>query len=392
VRAPEQLVLVANTALPSQRAQAVQVVHMASAFARAGVPTALCHARRRGMGFDQAADVFQHYGVRSGPRPELLPVACLDGINLVPRALQFVPARVQELSFSRNAAALVRRRFAHALAFSREIEAARFLCRGGHGRVCLELHRVPAGKIRRRWLREVCERAEGVVAISRGVREDLEELGIAAERILVEHDAFEPAPFEAVGSRASARERLGLTPGQPIVVYAGGLLPWKGADLVVEAASALPEVQFVIAGGMEADIARLRECAAAASNVQILGFRPPASVPLLLAAADVGVVPNRSQPPISARYTSPLKVFEAMAAGLPLVASDLPSLREVLSEEQALFVAPDDPAALAEGLRALLDDPERRELMSRSLRSRAGEHTWDARARRILAWIGTSGR
>ena len=105
-------------------------------------------------------------------------------------------------------------------------------------------------------------------------------------------------------------------------------------------------------------------------------------MPLYLAAADVGVVPNRSQPAISARYTSPLKVFETMAVGLPLVASDLPSLREVLGDDEAVLRrarrrrrAGRGPARAARRRRA----PARawRGACARAPR----EHTWDARAR-----------
>jgi len=132
----------------------------------------------------------------------------------------------------------------------------------------------------------------------------------------------------------------------------------------------------------------LRERAQGLSNVRIDGFQPPARVALYLAAADVGVAPNRSKPQISARYTSPLKVFEAMAAGLPLVASDLPALRELLAHDvDAWLVAPDDPAALARGLEALLGDARRRERLAQRFRLRAAEHTWDARASRVLAWM-----
>ena len=124
--------------------------------------------------------------------------------------------------------------------------------------------------------------------------------------------------------------------------------------------------------------------------MRIDGFQPAAKVPLYLAAADVGVVPNRARPAISARYTSPLKVFEAKAAGLPLVASDLPSLREVLGEDEAVFVAPDDARALAEGVAALLADGPDRARRSARMRALAPEHTWDTRAQRVLAWMAAA--
>ncbi|MDA0947948.1 MAG: glycosyltransferase, partial [Planctomycetota bacterium] len=174
---------------------------------------------------------------------------------------------------------------------------------------------------------------------------------------------------------------------QRLVVYFGGLLRWKGVDVLVEAARELPGVQVLVVGGMDADVEALRRQAAGVSTVRIEGFLPPAEAPLYLAAADLTVVPNRGTPAISARYTSPLKVFEAMAMGLPLVVSDLPSLREVLSEDQARFVTPEDPSALAAGIRDLLARPEERAAMAAALRTEAPRHTWDARARRLLAWM-----
>jgi glycosyltransferase involved in cell wall biosynthesis len=189
-------------------------------------------------------------------------------------------------------------------------------------------------------------------------------------------------------TRAEARRELGLADGRAVVVYTGGLLEWKGVDLLVEAARELGEVQVVIAGGMDADAARLRRAARGVANVRIDGFQPPQRVALYLAAADVGVVPNRSRPPISARYTSPLKVFEAMAASLPLVASDLPSLRELLTHgEDAWLVQPDDAGTLAEGLRRILADDALRAGLARRLGERAARHTWDARSARLMGWM-----
>jgi glycosyltransferase involved in cell wall biosynthesis len=206
----------------------------------------------------------------------------------------------------------------------------------------------------------------------------------------VEHDGLEAARFPPPSpeARAAARLRLGIPAEARAVVYTGGLLPWKGVDLLVEAARTCPEYLFVVAGGMQADVERLRARAGGLANVRIDGFQPPGRVADYLLAGDVGAVPNRSAPAISARHTSPLKVFEAMASGLPLVASDLPSMREVLEPElDAVLVAPDDAAALAAGLRRLMeDDGLRARLRDRSL-ARAPAHTWDARARRLLAWM-----
>jgi glycosyltransferase involved in cell wall biosynthesis len=390
VSAVSRLWLIANARLPSERAQSLQVLQTAAAFSRAGVDSTLVYARRRNAPkLPEGRTLYEHYQVPPGARPALRETPCVDWIDAFPVSLQYFPARVQELTFSRNAALALEREPHELVAYSREIECARQLLRRGRKRVFLEIHRVPGGETRRRWLREVLATCSGVVAISGGVRDDLLELGARADDVCVEHDGFDAARFAERPPRERTRDELGLARDALVVVYTGGLLAWKGAELIVEAARELPLLQFVIAGGMAADVEKLRERAAGVSNLRIDGFQAPERVALYLAAADLGLAPNRSQPAISSKYTSPLKVFEAMAVGLPLVASDLPSLREILTHDRdAWLVAPDDARALAEGIRRLAEDPALRERLSKSFGARASEHTWDARARRLVSWMG----
>lgn len=383
-----ELVLVANARLPSQRAQSLQVAQVAAAFERAGKRTTLLHARRRDTPpVKDPESLWDYYAIPKGARPSVRAANCIDWIDTVPRRLQYLPARLQELSFAKSAAKLVRRDYSGAWILSRELECARRLARAGQANVFLEIHRVPGSATRRRWLLEAARGARGIVAISGGVREDLEALGIDPGKIVVEHDGFETERFANLPSREVARRELELDPERVVVVYTGGLLAWKGVDLLVEAARELPELQFVIAGGMDADVALLRGKARGLGNVRLDGFQPPERVSTYLAAADMGVVPNRSTPAISDRYTSPLKVFEAQAAGLPLVVSNLPSLRDVLDEKQAYFVNSDDASALARGLQRLADDEVLRQRLGEAMKRAAPGHSWDARANRLLSWM-----
>lgn len=383
------LVLVANARMPSQRAQSLQVAQAAAAYQRAGAATTLLHAARaKTLALPPGVSLWGYYGIPEERAPAIEAVACVDWIDRVPRVLQYAPARLQEQTFARGSAKRVLAGFAGARVFSREVETAVLLLRAKREDVFLEIHRVPGGKLRRRWLAEAARGVRGILAISGGVREDLLRFGIGEEKIQVEHDGFDPALFAARPGRREARAALGLPEGVPIAVYTGGLLEWKGADVLVEAARALPDVYFVVAGGMDKDVKRLRARVGGLANVRLEGFQPPTRVPLYLAAADLGVVPNRAKPAISARYTSPLKVFEAMAVGLPLVASDVPSLRELLEDDRdALLVPPDDPGALAQGIGRLAGDPALRARLGAHLATRAAGHTWDARAARILEWM-----
>ena len=386
----KELVLVANARMPSVRAQSLQVAQVAAAFARADVDTTLLHARRFPTpSLPEGQDLFSYYAVPPGARPEVVPLANLDWIDRVPTRAQFIPARIQELSFGRNAARWIRKQAPKACVLSRELETARYLLKhDDHGVVIIEVHRVPGGRLRRSWLLEAARRCDGLVAISGGVREDLIELGVPADSILVEHDGVEAERFANLPSKSAARSMLDLPAAKPTVVYTGGLMKWKGVDVLVDAARRLPEYEFVIAGGMPSDLERIGERAAGLVNLRLDGFQAPERVALYLAAGDVGVIPNRSTPAISARYTSPLKAFESMAAGLPLVVSDLPALREILIDEShAVFVEPDNGEALALGIRQLMRNQELRTKMAERGRARSVETTWDARAARLIKWI-----
>jgi glycosyltransferase involved in cell wall biosynthesis len=104
-------------------------------------------------------------------------------------------------------------------------------------------------------------------------------------------------------------------------------------------------------------------------------------MPLWQKAADVLVLPNTAKEEISARYTSPMKLFEYMASGTPVVASRLPSIVELTGEQRATLVEPDDPQALASGIKSVLAGGEAR---SAHALAWVRDHAWQERAVRIL--------
>ena len=242
-----------------------------------------------------------------------------------------------------------------------------------------------AGRLKLRRLlnreRRVWFEAEGHVAITAGIVDEL-------------RARFGSRPLLAVipdGVRLST-DVAALSPlrrrASPIVGYAGHLYPWKGVDVLLRALSALPDAQGLIVGGFEAepDLTHLRRLSAElglSERVTFTGWVRPSEVPRLLRDATVLVLPNRATT-VSARYTSPLKLFEYLALGKPIVASDLPALREVLrDQENAILVPPDRPVALAAALREVLDDPELAERLGRGARADAPQYSWDRRAGRL---------
>jgi glycosyltransferase involved in cell wall biosynthesis len=191
------------------------------------------------------------------------------------------------------------------------------------------------------------------------------------------------------GVRLPAERRW--TPRPPdgaTVGYAGHLYAWKGVDVLIEAIARLPQARALIVGGheQEPDLGRVRGLArrlGLEERITFTGLVPPMSVAGLLEKATILVLPNLPSA-TSSTFTSPLKLFEYMAAGRAIVASDLPALREILRDGgNALLVPAGDPDALAAAIRRLLDDEALTERLSRQAFADAREFGWDRRAARL---------
>jgi glycosyltransferase involved in cell wall biosynthesis len=236
--------------------------------------------------------------------------------------------------------------------------------------------------------RRVWEHADGYVTITTALAEELERrLGPRVNVDVIPDGArVDPARrFDWDGPHSSA---AGAGRRGPLVTYAGHLYPWKGVETLLGALAAAPGLRGRVIGGhpSEPDLARVRQFAATlglGDRVEFTGMKAPGDVAALLREADLLVLPNRATS-VSANYTSPLKLFEYLAAGRPIVASDLPALREILRDrENAWLVPPDDPAALAAALEALARDKALAVKLAKAAFDSAAAYSWDRRAERL---------
>lgn len=245
----------------------------------------------------------------------------------------------------------------------------------------------PSERKRRRLLareRHVWRRAEGYATLTSGLLDELTQRFGQRPRVSVVPDGtrLDSGASRPVPTSASTRASL--------VAYAGHLYPWKGVDVLVQALAQLPRARGLIIGGhsRDNDLARVRALAqqlGVAERIDFTGQVAPADVRARLAAADVLVLPNVPSE-ISARYTSPLKLFEYLALAKPIVASDLPALREILTPEvTALLVEPGSATALAAGLSRVLDAPHLASTLGANAGRLATEYSWDKRAERLEA-------
>jgi len=176
-----------------------------------------------------------------------------------------------------------------------------------------------------------------------------------------------------------------------IVGYAGHFYPWKGVDVLVEALGQLPDVRALIIGGHpgERDVARVTAVAqkvGADSRIEFTGLVEPSRVPSLLGRADILVLPTVET--ASADYTSPLKLFEYFAAGKPVLASDLPPIREIVRDgENGVLFAAGNPQSLALAIRRVQHDDALAARLASAAFAEADRYSWQARAGRLEALL-----
>jgi glycosyltransferase involved in cell wall biosynthesis len=236
--------------------------------------------------------------------------------------------------------------------------------------------------------RRVVQSAALLFSISQGLKDFYIQKGVAPERLHVAPDAVDLEQFSLSEGREACRKRLGLPLDKKIVLYAGHLYERKGAFTVGEAAPLLDDDTLVLfVGGTEDEIPDFTQRCGADTHVRILGPKPHAEIPYYLRAADVLVLPNTAKDADARLYTSPMKLFEYMASGTPVIASDVPSLREILDEQTAYFFAPDNARALAESITHVLSSAEEADRKAQAAQKCAEGYTWENRAKNILSAI-----
>jgi glycosyltransferase involved in cell wall biosynthesis len=243
-------------------------------------------------------------------------------------------------------------------------------------------------------LRRHCnpERLVAVVAHSRLAAAALMKKGLATDRIEVCYNGYNPSDLLPSLNRQEARALLGLPRDRAMVCYTGRLKQMKAPDSILQAAGCVPDVLFLLVGAAADEGRNLREEAKSRnlSNIQVIDWVNSAHISRYLYAADVLMIPPSSLPLRSGRTMLPLKTFLYMAAGRPIIAPDLPDLREILEHERnAVLIRPDQPEQTAKAVRRLLADPAFSRFLSDNAAADAQEFTWQQRGRRLARFFSS---
>lgn len=386
------LFYVYDIVVPSRKAAPIQILNTARALCEQG---ATVHVLVEKLAAPSAVEALAAYNLAHHPRLHLVPFPQRGRARLTLRRrvralLQTVPDGEQPVVMSRGEPGLVLFERLRAL---RDVLPFHFVYEA-HRLSFTEVDGWFSPQVFRRWRtarlrakihdleRAAVEQADGLVCLTHGVRAALEEHFRVSAPTLVLPSGATLAPSDPTPLHARDLD----------VFYAGKLLPRKGVFDLVEAMRFVPGQRLHIAGGSADEIATLRRHAeehGVGDRVETLGYVDPADIGALYRRARVGACPlPEGESAIAERFTSPLKVMEMMAYGVPIVATDVPSLRELLTPgETALFAPPSDPERLGGAIRTLLNDPGLGDRLARTAREEALQYTWSNRARRLLDFV-----
>lgn len=368
-----KFVYLANIGLPAQWAHEIQIMKMCEAFALAGAQVELVVPRRKKH---FVGDPFAYYGVKENFKITYL--SCLD---LRPGSASRFIYWMRNLSFFYSARYYLRNRD-YDILYTREQIAAEFF-----KNFVLEIHLMPEAV--KPFHKKIWRVAKKLVVLTSFIENELVQAGVAEEKILIAPDGVDLNEFNLNISQGEAREKTGLPSGKKIILYTGSfyLRDWKGVDVLLEAAGQFgDDALIVLVGGEEGEIKKIKE-GYPIKNLILIERQPHAKIPYYLRAADVLVLPNKKGDSTSEKYTSPMKLFEYMACGRPIVASDLPSIREVLNDQNAILVPPNDFQALADGIGKILSDKELAERTVRRGLIDVQNFSWKKRAEKIIGFI-----
>jgi len=368
----KKLIYIANARMPTEKAHGVQIMKMCQAFALSGLDVELVLPWR----FNKIKeDVFEYYGVEKNFK-----IKKIFSLDLVPLEIPRLGFWIQSLSF--NLFSFFYLIFKQAdIFYSRDSFSLYCISFFRKNLVC-EVHAVPGSfSLHKR----VFKKTRAIIVITGKIKEELIRRGISAEKILVASDGVDLEDFDIEVSKAEARNKLNLPLDKKIVLYAGLFDKWKGYLTLLETSRFFEkEVKLVMIGGTEKQVEKLRK---EYPDVIFLGYLPYTSLPLNQKAADVLVLPNSGKEKVSKYWTSPLKLFSYMASERPIVASDLPSLREVLNENNALLVKPDSPKELAQGIKQVLENTDFSVKISAQAHQDVRFYSWINRTEKIVNFI-----
>lgn len=375
-----KILFLVNARLPTEKAHGLQVIKTIEAFLQQGIECEMILPQR-------------HNTITKSIR-EFYPVDDLPKIRVIKNSLAWLETKAKRIYFSLQPIVFQTQAFFIGLSsnadvlFSREVPLCFFLTLFTKKKVVFEDHQPKErfALLYKFFLRHI----DYKIVVPQSLEKFYIDAGVSGKTFVCVPNGVDLKEFDEVTTDRSIWKTLGLDSQKKVILYTGHFYAWKGVFTLLRAAALLPQSQVVLIGGTHEDQKKVQSFVQehSLSNVTLHSFVTHDQIIRYIKSADVVVLPNSAQQERSEKYTTPLKLFEYMASGVPIVASDIMSFRPYLKQgKNALFCTPDDPQALAQAVEKLLDDQAFGQKLGEQAQNEVKAYTWQTRVKKICSFL-----
>lgn len=371
-----KLYYVAHCRFPSERAHAIQIAKMTEAMRLAGADVHLVVPRRRNMITKRPQEF---YGLKTDIPLHRIPVFDLYAwgtIGYVLGGASFLAAYWLFFLWKKFRGERFR-------LYTIDMDEFSFIGVSFLGiPFVMEIH---GSKRHGILLNRMFARARAILTINTIIKRTLiANFNIPPEKIIVHPNGIDIESFSRPVDRDAWRAMWGIAPGTPLALYVGKCYDWKGMEIFTEAFRKLPEVAFAFVGCTKKEFETVTREQCEYTNIRFFGERPYTEMPQWMKSADILLVIGTKKNAYSYEQTSPMKLFEYMATGVPILAAGTPAIRDAVSPQDVFFYEPDDSESFVENIKTVLHDASHARLTAQHAQRSAKKFSWENRARLIL--------
>jgi len=385
-----KIIYLANARIPTEKAHGFQIMKMSEAFSLAGEEVELVLPTKKNEEFENI-NPFDYYQIKKVFK--IKKVFAFDPDCLI-EPFSGVYIKIQTLFFllSLFIYLLFKKRKKNYFFYTRD-EIILPLLSLFSKKIIWECHSLPKNV---KFYKKYWQRCLKIVVLTQSLKAELIRIGIRGDKIIIAPDAVDLEVFAINLNKEEARKESDLPLAKIIIGYTGSFRTKnmdKGIIDILKALailkSEIKDILFLAVGGSQPDIDYYQQLAKQEGVSELILFLPRVEQKKLAVfqkAADILLMPFPDK--VHYRYyMSPMKLFEYMASARPIVASDLPSIREVLNDNNSILVKPDNPDSLAEGIKKALQNSELSDKITRQAFREVGNYTWQKRGQNIINFI-----
>lgn len=374
-----RLYYIAHCRFPSERAHAIQIAKMTEAMRLAGTDVHLVVPRRRNTITKRPQEF---YGLKTGIPLHRIPVLALYAwgkFGYVISGLSFLVAYWLFFLWKKFCGEQFR-------LYTIDMDEFSFIGVSFLGvPFVMEVH---GTKRYGALLARMFTHAQAILTINTIIKRDLvKNFNLPPERILVHPNGIDMELFSRSVHRGAWRKKWNIAPATPLALYVGKCYDWKGMEIFNEAFRKLPEITFAFVGCTQKEFETVTRTKCEHANMLFFGERPYTEMPQWMKSADILLVIGTKKNAYSYEQTSPMKLFEYMATGVPILAASTPAIHDMVSPHDVFFYEPDNPESFVQNIKMVLNDASHAQSVTRHAQRSAKNFSWENRAKLIAPYL-----